>query len=67
MALAFKMGALALKTLAKPLASRFEKWAMGHEVARKQIIAAAQVCGGLLPSGLPLHSVCRGLALGGSN
>lgn len=44
MALAFKLGALALKTLSKPLASRFEKWAMNHPVARRTIISGAQVC-----------------------
>lgn len=42
-ALLFKVGALALKTLAKPLGSRFEKWAMTHPVARQQIINASQV------------------------
>ncbi|PNH05048.1 hypothetical protein TSOC_008726 [Tetrabaena socialis] len=42
-ALVFKMGALVLKQLAKPLGSRFEKWALNHPVARRYIISAAQV------------------------
>ncbi|GIL72734.1 hypothetical protein Vretimale_4446 [Volvox reticuliferus] len=42
-ALVFKMGALLLKQMAKPLGSRFEKWAMNHPVARRYIISAAQV------------------------
>lgn len=42
-ALLFKVGALALKTLAKPLGSRFEKWAMTHPVARRSVINASQV------------------------
>ncbi|KAG2484095.1 hypothetical protein HYH03_017047 [Edaphochlamys debaryana] len=42
-ALVFKMGALLLKQLAKPLGSRFEQWAMQHPVARRYIITTAQV------------------------
>eukprot|EP00198_Chlamydomonas_reinhardtii_P002667 XP_001692003.1 predicted protein [Chlamydomonas reinhardtii] len=42
-ALVFKMGALLLKQMAKPLGARFEKWALNHPVARKYIISTAQV------------------------
>ncbi|KAG2442499.1 hypothetical protein HXX76_002585 [Chlamydomonas incerta] len=42
-ALVFKMGALLLKQMAKPLGARFEQWALTHPVARKYIISTAQV------------------------
>ncbi|GFR40916.1 hypothetical protein Agub_g1572, partial [Astrephomene gubernaculifera] len=42
-ALVFKMGALLLKQMAKPLGSRFERWAMNHPVARRYVISTAQV------------------------
>jgi hypothetical protein len=38
----FKLFALTLKTVSKPLASRFEKFIMGHPVARKRVIDLAQ-------------------------
>ncbi|KXZ57005.1 hypothetical protein GPECTOR_1g908 [Gonium pectorale] len=42
-ALVFKLGALVLKQLAKPLGARFEKWVMNHPQARRGVISAAQV------------------------
>lgn len=42
-ALLIKVGALLLKTMAKPLSTRFEKWVMSHPVARQRIVHAAQV------------------------
>lgn len=41
-ALLFKVGALALKTLAKPVANRFQKWALSHPTYRQRIIGIAQ-------------------------
>ncbi|KAL4425339.1 hypothetical protein ABPG75_009355 [Micractinium tetrahymenae] len=41
-ALVFKVALLTLKTAAKPLASRFEKYVMGHATARQQVINLAQ-------------------------
>ncbi|GAB4813002.1 hypothetical protein N2152v2_000048 [Parachlorella kessleri] len=38
----FKVFALTLKTVAKPLASRFEKFILGHPVAREKIVNFAQ-------------------------
>lgn len=44
-ALLAKIGVLALKTLAKPLSSRFQVYVMAHPVARSYAIAASQVRG----------------------
>lgn len=41
-ALLFKVGALALRTLAKPLGGRFQSWVMSHEGARRHVISMAQ-------------------------
>ena len=45
--LLFKVGALTLKTVSKPLATRFEQYVMGHPTLRKQVIAAANFLHGL--------------------
>lgn len=42
-ALVFKVGALALKTLAKPLGDRFKNWVMTHPQYRQTVLSAAQV------------------------
>ena len=42
-ALVFKVGALALKTLAKPLGDRFRNWVMTHPQYRQTVLSAAQV------------------------
>lgn len=42
-ALVFKVGALALKTLAKPLGDRFKNWVMTHPNYRQTVLSAAQV------------------------
>jgi hypothetical protein len=42
-ALVFKVGALALKTLAKPLGDRFKNWVMMHPQYRQNVLRAAQV------------------------
>lgn len=41
-ALVFKVGALALKTLAKPLGDRFKNWVMTHPQYRQTVLSAAQ-------------------------
>lgn len=41
-AVLFKVGALALKTLAKPLGDRFQRWVMSHPTARTPVIAMAR-------------------------
>jgi hypothetical protein len=41
--LVVKLGALALKTLAKPLSSRFQAWVIEHPIARQHAVRAAQV------------------------
>lgn len=41
-ALLFKFGALAMKTVAKPLADRFKNWVMSHPQYRQSVINAAQ-------------------------
>lgn len=43
-ALVFKVGALAMKTLAKPLGDRFKNWVMKHPQYRQTVLTAAQVC-----------------------
>jgi hypothetical protein len=43
----FKVFTLTLKTVSKPLASRFEQYVMGHPVLRSQVISAAQWLHGL--------------------
>ena len=45
--LLFKVGALTLKTVSKPLATKFEQYVMGHPTLRKQVIAAANFLHGL--------------------
>lgn len=45
-AILVKVGALALKTLAKPLSSRFQDFVMQHPVARDQAVKAAQARAG---------------------
>jgi Optic atrophy 3 protein (OPA3) len=42
-ALLFKVGTLGIKTLAKPLATRFQSYVLGHPVLRRQVIGIAQV------------------------
>mmetsp|Transcript_23473 Transcript_23473/g.51528 ORF Transcript_23473/g.51528 Transcript_23473/m.51528 type:complete len:185 (+) Transcript_23473:144-698(+) len=42
-ALVIKVGALLLKTLAKPLSTRFQNYVMEHPLAREQAVKAAQV------------------------
>lgn len=42
-ALVFKVGALALKTLAKPLGDRFKNWVMTHPQYRQSVLRTAQV------------------------
>jgi uncharacterized membrane protein YbaN (DUF454 family) len=42
-ALVFKVGALAMKTLAKPLGDRFKNWVMTHPQYRQTVLSAAQV------------------------
>jgi hypothetical protein len=42
-ALVFKVGALAMKTLAKPLGDRFKNWVMTHPQYRQTVLTAAQV------------------------
>jgi hypothetical protein len=42
-ALVFKVGALALKTLAKPLGDRFKNWVMTHPQYRQAVLRTAQV------------------------
>lgn len=44
-ALVFKVGALALKTLAKPLGDRFKNWVMTHPQYRQAVLRTAQVRG----------------------
>eukprot|EP00878_Enallax_costatus_P005710 GHUV01005988.1.p1 GENE.GHUV01005988.1~~GHUV01005988.1.p1 ORF type:complete len:178 (+),score=37.66 GHUV01005988.1:261-794(+) len=41
-ALVFKLGALALKTLAKPLGDRFKNWVMIHPQYRQTVLRMAQ-------------------------
>lgn len=41
-ALVFKVGALALKTLAKPLGDRFKNWVMTHPQYRQAVLRTAQ-------------------------
>ena len=43
----FKVGALTLKTVSKPLATRFEQYVMGHPKLRTKVIAAANFLHGL--------------------
>jgi hypothetical protein len=43
----FKVGALTLKTVSKPLATKFEQYVMGHPTLRAKVIAAANVLHGL--------------------
>lgn len=38
----FKVFTLTLKTVSKPLASRFERYVMGHPVLREKVISTAQ-------------------------
>eukprot|EP00955_Chlamydomonas_euryale_P094193 364837-Chlamydomonas_euryale.AAC.11 len=42
-ALVFKLGALVLRTVAKPLGNRFQAYIMDHPTARVYAIGAAQV------------------------
>ena len=42
-AILVKIGALALKTVAKPLSSHFTKYVMGHPTARDYVIGISQV------------------------
>lgn len=42
-AILVKIGALALKTLAKPLSTHFTKYVMEHPTMRAYVINAAQV------------------------
>eukprot|EP00873_Tetraselmis_striata_P006909 jgi/Tetstr1/427173/TSEL_017361.t1 len=42
MALAFKVATFTLKTLSKPLASRFQAWMLGHPYWRERSIGLAQ-------------------------
>jgi hypothetical protein len=42
-ALVFKVGALALKTMAKPLGDRFKNWVMTHPQYRQTVLSVAQV------------------------
>ena len=42
-ALIFKVGTLAVKTLAKPFGARFEYYIMNHPVARQKAVQMAQV------------------------
>lgn len=64
-ALVFKVGALALKTLAKPLGDRFKNWVMMHPQYRQNVLRAAQVGNRLFT--LPkvslhtpsMHTLCR--------
>jgi hypothetical protein len=42
-ALVFKVGALALKTMAKPLGDRFKNWVMMHPQYRQTVLSVAQV------------------------
>jgi len=41
-ALVIKVGALALKALAKPLGERFQRFVLAHPTARGHVIRAAQ-------------------------
>jgi len=41
-ALLFKMGALGMKTVAKPLGDRFRNWVMSHPEYRQTVLKAAQ-------------------------
>ena len=43
MALVFKVGTLFIKTASKPLATRVQRWVLGHPEGRKRVIALAQV------------------------
>ncbi len=43
----FKVGALTLKTVSKPLATKFEQYVMGHQTLRTKVIAAANFLHGL--------------------
>lgn len=61
-ALLIKVGALMMKTLAKPLAVRFEGWVMGHPVARQHVIKAAQVRLRLI-AGIVWHLACSNYLL----
>jgi hypothetical protein len=42
-ALLFKMAALGMKTVAKPLGDRFKTWVMSHPQYRQTVLSAAQV------------------------
>ena len=42
--LLFKVGTLAIRTAAKPLANRFQAYVLGHPQFRQQVISAGQVC-----------------------
>ena len=44
-AILVKIGALALKTLAKPLSTHFTKYVMSHPIAAKHVIRMSQVGG----------------------
>lgn len=41
-ALLFKVGALALRTLAKPLGERFQRWVLSHPVYKPRVIGMAR-------------------------
>lgn len=55
-ALVFKVGALALKTMAKPLGDRFKNWVMTHPQYRQTVLSVAQVRS-LLLRGCKQHRV----------
>lgn len=42
-ALVFKLGALMMKTLSKPLADRFKTWVMSHPQYRRNVLKVAEV------------------------
>ena len=42
-ALVFKLGALMMKTLSKPLADRFKTWVMSHPQYRRNVLRVAEV------------------------
>ena len=44
----FKVGTLFIKTAAKPLAGRFQKWVLGHPTSRQHVISLAQARHNLL-------------------
>jgi hypothetical protein len=58
-ALVFKVGALAMKTLAKPLGDRFKNWVMTHPQYRQTVLTAAQVGTALMPCRLCMQQ-CLG-------